>query len=202
VTALTSEARSRQARARVALGLTGLAVTALSLRRGRVGAREADVFRALNRLPGALYPPTWVVMQLGSLGAAPASAAVAHLAGRPKLAVRLAQAGTITWAMAKGVKRVARRGRPATLLAGVRHRGKQASGLGYLSGHAGVAAALAGTALPELAGPAGPVVVALASVVGLARIYVGAHLPLDVAGGAALGLAVDGALALRDRGRP
>jgi membrane-associated phospholipid phosphatase len=27
--------------------------------------------------------------------------------------------------------------------------------------------------------------------VGLTRVYVGAHLPLDVAGGAALGLAVD-----------
>jgi membrane-associated phospholipid phosphatase len=33
----------------------------------------------------------------------------------------------------------------------------------------------------------------LASLVGLSRIYVGAHLPLDVAGGAALGLLVDGA---------
>jgi membrane-associated phospholipid phosphatase len=32
--------------------------------------------------------------------------------------------------------------------------------------------------------------------VGLARIYVGAHLPLDVAGGAALGLAIDAAMTL------
>jgi membrane-associated phospholipid phosphatase len=38
--------------------------------------------------------------------------------------------------------------------------------------------------------------VGLASVVGLSRIYVGAHLPLDVAGGAALGLLVDGARSL------
>ncbi|MDQ4069415.1 MAG: hypothetical protein M3203_08095 [Actinomycetota bacterium] len=33
-------------------------------------------------------------------------------------------------------------------------------------------------------------------VVGLGRIYVGAHLPLDVVGGAALGLVVESALGL------
>ena len=33
-------------------------------------------------------------------------------------------------------------------------------------------------------------------VVGLTRIYVGAHLPLDVAGGAALGVVIDAVLSL------
>jgi len=37
--------------------------------------------------------------------------------------------------------------------------------------------------------------------VGLTRVYVGAHLPLDVAGGAALGLAVEGH-GRTDPGRP
>jgi membrane-associated phospholipid phosphatase len=36
-------------------------------------------------------------------------------------------------------------------------------------------------------------------VVGLTRIYAGAHLPLDIAGGAALGLAVDAAVAVAGR---
>jgi membrane-associated phospholipid phosphatase len=35
--------------------------------------------------------------------------------------------------------------------------------------------------------------------VGLTRIYAGAHLPLDVAGGAALGFVVEAALALARR---
>src|SRR5262249_61132165 len=61
---------------------------------------------------------------------------------------------------------------------------------------AGVAAALAAAAFPCLRPPARTAVVAVAPTVGLSRIYVGAHLPLDVAGGAALGLMVDAAAAL------
>jgi hypothetical protein len=82
------------------------------------------------------------------------------------------------------------------LLAGTRCRGRQASGLGYLSGHAGVAVALGTAALPRF-GPVGrAVTAALVPVVGLSRVYVGAHLPLDIVGGAALGLAVDATVAL------
>ena len=77
------------------------------------------------------------------------------------------------------------------MLPGVRGRGRDAAGLGYLSGHAAVAVALGCTALPHL-GPAGRAIALTAvPLVGLTRIYVGAHLPLDVAGGVALGLAVE-----------
>ena len=70
------------------------------------------------------------------------------------------------------------------------------AGLGYLSGHAGVAVALGAAALPRL-GPAGrALALSVIPVVGLTRVYVGAHLPLDVVGGAALGLAVEAAVRL------
>lgn len=192
-------ARGRpSARARVVLGLAALALTALPLRRRVVGRREARAFRAVNGLPECLFAPVWVVMQLGALGSAVAAAGVAYLKGMPRLAVRLLEAGSITWALSKGVKRLARRGRPGALLADVRLRGKPASGLGYLSGHAGVAVALAGSALPDVGRRARLVMLSLVPLVGLSRVYVGAHLPLDVAGGAALGLVVEAALALRD----
>ena len=91
---------------------------------------------------------------------------------------------------------MSRRPRPVTLLPGARRRGRDAAGLGYLSGHAGVAAVLGAVALPRL-GPAGRVLVLSAiPAVGLTRVYVGAHLPLDIAGGVALGVAVDGATRL------
>jgi undecaprenyl-diphosphatase len=163
-------------------------ITALAVRRHRVGPHETMAFRAVNDLPDSLYRPAWLVMQLGALGAAPAAAGAAWLSGDHELAGRLLADGTGTWALAKLVKQLVRRPRPAALLPGTRCRGSQATGLGYLSGHAGVAAALGAAALPHL-GRTGRVLTLVAvPVVGLTRIYTGAHLPLDIAGGAALGL--------------
>jgi membrane-associated phospholipid phosphatase len=183
--------------ARLAVGLLAMAATAVPLRRGHLGRHEVRTFEAVNALPDSLFAPIWVVMQLGALGAAPATAAVASSAGRRQLAVRLVTAGSAAWVLAKGVKMIARRGRPASFLTHVRHRGKEARGLGYLSGHAAVATALGAAAFPHVGRPAKAAILTLVPTVGMARIYVGAHLPLDVAGGAALGLAVDGALSLR-----
>jgi membrane-associated phospholipid phosphatase len=177
-------------------GTAALLVTATAVRRDRVGPGEDLVFRAVNGLPDSLYLPAWVVMQLGTLGAAPAAAGVAWLAGDGELAARLLVSGTATWALSKLVKQVVRRPRPAALLPHTHRRGRDAAGLGYLSGHAGVAVALGAAALPRL-GPVGrALALSTVPVVGLTRVYVGAHLPLDVAGGAALGLAVEAAVRL------
>ena len=177
-------------------GTAALLVTAAAVRRDHVGPGEDLVFRAVNGLPDSLYPPAWVVMQLGTLGAAPAAAGVAWLAADGELAGRLLVSGAATWALSKLVKQMVRRPRPASLLPGTRCRGREAAGLGYLSGHAGVAVALGAAALPRL-GPAGrALALSVIPVVGLTRVYVGAHLPLDVAGGAALGLAVEAAVRL------
>jgi len=185
-------------RVRLALGAAGVAVTAASVRRDRVGTREAQIFRAVNDLPDKIYPPVWSVMQLGTLAAAPAAAAVAYVAGERGLAGRLLAAGTSTWALSKVVKRVVKRPRPHALLGDARCRGREQTGLGYLSGHAGVAMALALAAAPRLHGTARALAMAAVPIVGLARMYVGAHLPLDVVGGASLGVAVDAAVALRN----
>jgi membrane-associated phospholipid phosphatase len=59
------------------------------------------------------------------------------------------------------------------------------AGLGYLSGHAGVAGA-PGAAAGRRGGAARrPATLSAVPLVGLTRIYVGAHLPLDLAVGAA-----------------
>jgi len=183
-------------RARLGLGVTGLLATAGAVRRDRVSAAEARAFRAVNGLPDALYPPAWVVMQLGAFGAVPAAAAAAWRAGDGELAARLLVGGTGAWAAAKLVKQVVRRPRPADLLPGIRGRGRDAAGLGYLSGHAAVAVALGAAALPRLGPAARALTLTAIPLVGLTRLYVGAHLPLDIAGGAALGLAADAAAGL------
>jgi membrane-associated phospholipid phosphatase len=180
-------------RGRLGAGTATLLVTAGAVHRDRVGACEARTFRAVNGLPDALYPPAWIVMQLGAFGAVPASAAAAWRAGDGELAARLLLSGTSAWALAKLVKRVVRRPRPADLLPGTRGRGRDAAGLGYLSGHAAVAAALGAAALPRLGPTSRALTLTAIPLVGLTRLYVGAHLPLDIAGGAALGLAAEAA---------
>lgn len=187
---------------RLVLGSLALAATTVLARRPGVSRREARLFRLVNGLPDGLAVPAWGVMQLGNLGAAPASALVASLAGEKVLARRLLAGGTASWALSKAVKRGVARPRPARLVAGTRQRGREQSGFGYLSGHAAVSVAL-GTAVWPWAGWRGRVAVAAAMpVVGLCRLYVGAHLPLDVLGGAALGVIVDAVLALDGRRSP
>ena len=186
---------------RTAAGAAVLAGSLVPLRRDRIGRREQRAFRLVNNLPDRLYVPTWPVMQLGALAAAPVTAAAALAAGNRPLAGRLLSGGTVAWALAKAVKRVVRRGRPMALLGGVHTRGREATGLGYLSGHTAVATALTAAAWPYLDRRGRSTAVALASVVGVSRVYVGAHLPLDVAGGAALGLLVDAACCPRQVAR-
>lgn len=178
------------ARRRLLVGAGALVAVSSVVRRDRVGPREVAVFRAVNELPDGLFRGAWVVMQGGALGAAPVAAAVARAAGRPRLARHLLGAGCASWALAKVAKVFVQRPRPVLLLPGTRCRGREATGLGYLSGHAAVSAALASAALARL-GPRGRLLSAAAPVVGLSRVYVGAHLPLDVVGGAALGVAVE-----------
>jgi membrane-associated phospholipid phosphatase len=176
----------------VAGGLVALVVTALPVEATAVPAWERRAFRAVNDVPSLPFPPVWAVMQLGMVLVVPAAALVALAYRRPRLAVALLVAGALAYGGGKLVKQVVERGRPADLLADVQIRGAASEGLGFVSGHAAVAAALATVLLAHVGGRVRWVLVVLAALVGLGRVYVGAHLPLDVIGGAALGVAAGG----------
>lgn len=69
------------------------------------------------------------------------------------------------------------------------------TGRGFVSGHAAVVAAIATVVTPYLGTRGRWIVWTLVVITTTARVYVGAHLPLDSIGGAALGVA-GGTLAL------
>ncbi|MGH2791789.1 MAG: phosphatase PAP2 family protein [Actinomycetota bacterium] len=157
---------------------------------GSVSSWEAGPFEVMNRLPDLLFWPLWPVMQLGNLLAVPVLAIGALLFRRWRLAAGLAIAGLACWILGKVVKDFVGRGRPGALLEDVILRNSHAGGGGYVSGHAAVVFALATVLHPYLSLRWRIVSWTLATLVSLARIYVGAHLPLDCIGGAALGCAI------------
>jgi hypothetical protein len=73
-------------RIRLGTAATVILITAIAARRQHAGLCETRVFRAVNELPDSLYPPAWLAMQLGAVGAAPAAAGTAWLAGQRELA--------------------------------------------------------------------------------------------------------------------
>jgi len=87
-------------------------------------------------------------------------------------------------------KHIVDRDRPLDVLTHVVVRGAHLSHYGYPSSHAAVAAALATAAMPYIPRYARRTNWLLVAIVALARIYVGAHFPLDVIGGVALGWSV------------
>ena len=175
-------------------GVFAVAVSAVSAREG-VPPWETDWFRAVRGTAPAATAALFLPMQLGAAAAPPVVAvAAARLGLRRPAALGIAVTGLGSWWAGKGVKRLVGRGRPHLLVPGATVAvGGSRDGLGFVSGHAAVSAATATVLVPEL--PVRwrwlpPVVAVLVSV---ARVQNGSHLPLDIVGGAGLGLALGGA---------
>lgn len=194
---MTARRRRLAAAVAASVPVVALAGSARAAHRGCVGPGEERIFRVLNNRSELLALPVWMVMQAGSLGAVYGLAGAAAGRRRFRSAAVVAAYGTAVWAGVKLVKPSVGRGRPTEHLEGVVVRGEQQRGLGYPSGHAAVSLTL-GLMTPQALG-LGPrsfhnvAASGVAALAGASRMYVGAHLPLDVLGGWAIG-AVTGRL--------
>ena len=182
------------------VALVGLVLTVLSslaARDGAVSAPERSVFDAINGLPGWLYRPMWAFQLLGVL-VAPVLIAVVLLVlrrWRPALALLLLVPLKLA-AERQVLKKLVERQRPGQTETNPILRDVPPAGLSFPSGHAIVAAATLVILWPYL-GRTGRVIATLLAVgVGVARIYLGAHNPLDVVAGAGLGLILGALLTL------
>ena len=167
--------------------LTGSAIAA---RRG-VPAWDSAAFSDINGLPDALQYPLWVPMQFGSLGGALTAGAFVGLTRNRRLGTEVAVAGTVAWIAAKAIKALVQRDRPAAEVATTELRiGAADSGLGFPSGHAAVATTTSALIARGTDGHVNAAAAFVSALVGVSRIHVGAHYPLDVVGGWALGALV------------
>lgn len=164
-----------------------LVVTTLLAVPDRLRPGEQAAFSLFNDLPRGLGLPLEVVMPLGtSIGALVLVGVAVGLRRR-----RLALAAFLAWALGRAasaaLKAAIDRPRPPELLVDVTLRQDRPFDQAFPSAHTTGAVALAlvaGWAFPRLRWPA----LGVAMLVALARMYVGVHLPLDLAGGTALGL--------------
>lgn len=177
-----------------------LLVSRTEARRPQIPAYEMEVFRRVNGASDRIRVPVRTVMQAGTFGTVPAVSVLALLFGRRRLAAGLALGGTIAWVGAKVAKPFGGRQRPQAILPDVTIRESIQGDLGWVSGHTAVATTLAFIASDELPGPLRPGLIGIVGAVGFGRMYVGAHLPHDVVGGAGLGMMISAVIPPADGG--
>ena len=151
--------------------------SALRAVRQREHPAVAQLMRWFTRLGDT---SAWIVHCIGLLLVLPASE-------RHAVAV-MASAGLLATAVVAVLKRVIRRPRPSRAAPGLGGALADPDAFSFPSGHSAVAFAIAISACRVLP-PLGAAELMLASGIAFSRIYLGAHYPLDVLVGTAIGIA-------------
>jgi undecaprenyl-diphosphatase len=168
----------------------------MNTRLGRILGYDEALLRRMRRLEAPLV--TRVMRALTRLGDTSSWVTVGFLlfltgGENRRLALLLGLGAALATALSQPLKRLCCRARPDRGAAGFTALAQNPDAFSFPSGHTaaafGVAAALAGEGqgLAVLA-------LGLASAIGLSRVYLGAHYPLDVAAGCLIGV-VAGVLA-------
>jgi undecaprenyl-diphosphatase len=178
-----------------------LVVTALVAAAGSPGSVETEMFRWFNDPPRAVG----AVMALVNPLLRPVGLTLLIIAALVVLActrrdvfwwifASASAAGVLAYVIDNAMKVVVDRGRPPAYLSDVLFHGYPTNprGTGYPSSHTAVVVAVVAAAWPWLNRPWRFVGASTAALISLNRMYVGAHLPLDILGGAAVGLVCGG----------
>lgn len=172
-------------------GTAILVICMLVVGNGEVSSFERSIFRAVNGLPDWLRAPMWVFQIFGSLAFVAAAGVVMLALRRWQLGLALVAAIPLKLAFEWWVvKALVERERPVFTVPSAVIRDANSSAIGFPSGHAIFAFIVAGLLAPYLGRRGTIAVYLLAAANSLARVFLGAHNPLDVVAGGALGLAI------------
>ena len=191
----------------LAVSISGAVVLIGSIagaRHDEIPAWEVRVFRVINGMPDGLYKVLWAPMQLGNLVVGPAvGLAIAWVVGSWGVALGVVAATFLKLVVERVVRRevasyLTVRQRPATSQPRAILRGSDVphEGPSFPSGHVILVAAVSSVLIVALHPAIVWIPFTLAAVVAVARVYVGAHNPLDVLAGFGAGLLVGGVIAL------
>lgn len=131
----------------------------------------------------------WAATQIGNGAVGILTGIALYFLGQARLAVQLLLGILTLWLVVELIKAIVERSRPFLVLEGTRIIGWKERGKSFPSGHTAQAFFMMSLLnLSLLYGPAFTALVySVAVLVGFTRIYVGAHYPRDVIGGAVLG---------------
>lgn len=164
---------------------------------GLFDSLERPLFDAINNLPNQLERVMRGITQFGGLSSLIFWLAVAWFMINARAALTVGLAGTLGWFLAKVAKVLIARGRPGDLLETVQlFGGEKFGGYGFPSGHSTFAAACATVLYFQVDRKYRKYILLVVFLVGFSRMYLGAHFPLDVVGGWALGALVGATLSL------
>jgi len=182
------------------LGAALFGASAILLKTGTLGWDES-LFRTLNQVPAAaasvLTPLSRLFLPAGIL--AVVVLGVVYVVARNHSVMPVAAGALsagIAWGLAHAAKAIADRPRPYAVMADVVLRQPPAHGTSFPSSHSAVTLAVAIALVPFLARPLAAAAIGYAVLVGWSRVYLGVHYPLDILGGAGIGMAAGGVILL------
>lgn len=168
-----------------AIGLFVVAAAASGTK--EIARWEIDLFNFIYNLPDFLHPIFFVLTQLGSIFTLGLLLVFYLLKARYHIVIRLLMAGTLAYLISGFAKDIWGRARPTDMLLDIVNLDYIVRGPGFPSGHMAMATVLALTMAHYIPRKYHWVVAVWIIGVGLSRMHLGIHFPLDILGGFAIG---------------
>ncbi len=171
------------------LSILLLVTSAFIASKGTITGWEYPWFKKVNDLPASWQVAMSAITLMGSQWMVLIIVVGSFFARFYRLAWRLTLSVFIGLGLGILLKQLVNRARPGELFTDIQVRVFEA-GMGFPSLHTTIATIVALTLLPYLPRKWRLIVPTMIVAVGVSRIYLGAHVPLDVIGGMALGTAI------------